>query len=162
MVSVVYCSNPWENDRTVTTNTVIDGDTFYATSGDKIRLADIDAPESNETGYDNAKSMLTSLVYNRQVYLDIDDVYRTDTYGRLVCVVYVDYNSTHIKNVNKALLVGGVATIWDHENEFNPSMWTLYVQKAVIPEFPSTVVLTIFLVTIILAVLIPRLLGLRH
>ena len=91
--------------------------------------------------------------------MGIDDISRTDKYGRLVCVVYLDYNSTHNKNVNKALLVAGVATIWNYYNEFNPSTWTLYVQKAVIPEFPSTVILPIFLVIISLVVLIPRLLA---
>jgi endonuclease YncB( thermonuclease family) len=89
-VSVDHSSNPWENDKTVVVSTVIDGDTFYTVSGDTIRLADIDAPEQGNTGYDDARNQLTSLVYNKQVYLDIDDISRTDTYGRLVCVVYAD------------------------------------------------------------------------
>jgi endonuclease YncB( thermonuclease family) len=108
LVSVAHSSNPWENDKTVVVSTVIDGDTFYTVSGDTIRLADIDAPEQGDTGYDDARNLLTSLVYNKQVYLDIDDISRTDTYGRLICVVYADHNSTHLKNVNKTLLSGGL------------------------------------------------------
>jgi endonuclease YncB( thermonuclease family) len=147
-VLVAHGSNPWENDKTVLVSTVIDGDTFYAVSGDMIRLADIDAPEQGEPGYDDARNLLTSLVYNRQVYLDIDDISKTDTYGRLVCVVYSEHNSTHLKNVNKALLAGGAAALWDHSNEFNPYLWTLYVQKTVIPEFPNAVIFFVMLLTI--------------
>jgi endonuclease YncB( thermonuclease family) len=125
----------WENDMTTVVSQVIDGDTFHTTSGDSIRLADINAPEVGQAGANEATNVLVSLVGNKTVYLDIDDVSRTDTYGRLVCVVYVDHNSTHVKNVNKALLVEGVAEIWDHENnEFDPYTWTLYNQKTETPE----------------------------
>lgn len=118
-----------EIDKTAEVRWVIDGDTFDTTAGDRIRLADIDAPESGESGYSSAKTFLASLVDNKRVYLDIDDVYRTDKYGRLICVVHVNYNSTHYKNVNKALLVGGYATIWNFNNEFDPYTWTLYTPK---------------------------------
>lgn len=127
-----------EIDATTTVSRVIDGDTFDTTSGDRIRLADIDAPESGEYGYSDAKDFLTSLVYEKTVYLDIDDVYETDRYGRLVCVVYVQHNSTHYKNINKALLVEGHATIWNFNNEFNPYSWTLFVSKEV-DTIPSLV-----------------------
>ena len=81
-------------------------------------MADVDAPEKGESGYYDARDFLISLVYNKRVYLDIDDIYGTDKYGRVVCVVYVEYNSTHFKNVNKALLVGGYAVIKNFHNEF--------------------------------------------
>ena len=83
-------------------------------------MADVDAPESGESGYYEAKNFLISLVDEKTVYLDIDDVYETGPYGRLICVVYVEYNSTHYTNVNKALLVEGVAVIKNYDNEFNP------------------------------------------
>jgi len=70
------------------------------------------------------------------VYLDIDDIYQTDLYGRLVCVVYARYNSTHYINVNKALLVANVAVIGDYHNEFSPYSWSLYVSKNAVPEYP--------------------------
>jgi hypothetical protein len=106
---------------------VQDGDTVRVAIGDWIRLADINAPEINHSGYAEAKNFLYNLVYDKTVYLDIDDLYRNDSYGRLVCVVYVGYNATHYLNVNKALLNGGFAVLDDYPNEFNPSTWTLYI-----------------------------------
>jgi micrococcal nuclease len=129
LVLVVQSSGSVKIDKTTKVSWVIDGDTFDTTSGDRIRLADVDAPEKGESGYYDAKNLLIGLVYGETVYLDIDDIYGTDKYGRLVCVVYVDYNSTHFKNVNKALLVAGVAVIKNYNNEFNPYTWTLYSPK---------------------------------
>lgn len=74
-------------------NWVVDGDTFNVTSGDTIRLADIDAPEQDENGYLAAKNYLISLVYGKTVYLDVDDLSGADPYGRLICVAFVEYNS---------------------------------------------------------------------
>ena len=111
--------------------TVIDGDTFWITN-DKVRLADINAPEQgSEPGYSIAKYALSSMVANKTVYLDTDQKTGRDPYGRLVAVVYVKTNSTHYLNVNKALLLQGVA-IEDNftNNEFEPSTWTLYVRYA--------------------------------
>jgi len=110
---------------------VIDGDTFYLVSGDRVRLADINTPEIGESGYDSAKNYTYDLVYGQTVYLDVDDVSRTDSHSRLVCVAYVDYNATHYLNLNKALLVSGLAEVWDHaNNEFDPEDWQLYVSKS--------------------------------
>lgn len=110
---------------------VIDGDTFYLVSGDRVRLADINTPEIGEPGYDNAKDYTYGLVNGQTVYLDVDDVSRIDSHSRLVCVVYVDYNATHYLNLNKALLVSGLAEVWDHtNNEFDPDDWQLYVSKS--------------------------------
>ncbi|MCJ7634024.1 thermonuclease family protein [Candidatus Bathyarchaeota archaeon] len=143
-ISVVQGSSLGENDMTTMVNWVIDGDTFNVTAGERVRLADIDAPEFGDTGYAAAKSFLISLASNKTVYLDIDDISRTDPYGRLVCVAYVDYNSTHVMNINKALLTEGVVTLFDHSNnEFNPSTWTLYVSRMVVPEFPNLMSLII-------------------
>lgn len=150
----------WENDMTAVVSQVIDGDTFHTTSGDRIRLADINTPEVGELGANEATNALISLVGGKMVYLDIDDVSRTDTYGRLVCIVYVDYNSTHVENVNKALLVEGVAVIWDHENnEFDPYRWTLYNQKTENPEFsnppvPAEAVIAVLLLAAALIVIL--------
>lgn len=79
---------------------------------------------------------LISLIDAKTVYLDIDDIYGTDPYDRLVCVVYVEYNSTHVQNVNKALRVGGYVVIDNYDNEFNPYVWSLYCPKEALPGFP--------------------------
>jgi len=153
IISVAQGYNPWENDIKAVVSQVIDGDTFHTTSGDKIRLADIDAPEVGTSGANEATNALISHVGGKTVYLDVDDMSRTDQNGRLVCVVYVDYNSTHVENVNKALLVEGVAVIWDHKNnEFDPYTWTLYNQKMEIAEFSNPAVPAITVVAILLII----------
>jgi len=143
-----------EIDAVTVVSRVIDGDTFDTTSEGRIRLADIDAPEYGESGYYDAKQCLEDLVDGKTVYLDIDDIYETDPYGRLVCVVYVRHSSTHYKNVNKALLNEGVAVIDNYYNEFNPYSWTLYVSEDEIPEFPSPIILPLITTATLLAAIV--------
>jgi len=164
LVALILCSLPavWsscsgETDETTVVSRVIDGDTFDVTSGDRIRLADVDAPEHYEEGYNESKNFLSELVLNKTVYLDIDDISRTDPYDRLVCVVYVGFNSTCVMNVNKALLVNEHAMIWNFtNNEFDPYTWSLYCPIEAIPEFPSSIILLLFMVSILLAVMLYR------
>jgi len=121
-----------EVDKTSTVTRGINGDTFDIFTGERIRLADVDAPENYESGYSQAKDYLASLVNGKTVYLDVDDVYTYDYSGtgdRLVCVVYVDYDSMQLMNVNEALLDGGYAEISNYDNEFNPYLWSLLVPK---------------------------------
>jgi micrococcal nuclease len=106
---------------------VIDGDTFNTTLGEYIRLADVDTPERGHKNYSAATRFLLRLIGHGTVYLDVDSMFGTDKYGRLVCVVYVQWNSTHLLNVNLALLESGLAKVWDCENEFSPADWTLYI-----------------------------------
>ena len=111
-------------------NLVINGDTFNTTNGYTIKLADISTPGISEPGFDQAKEYLESLILDENVFLDIDDIHRWDTTGeRLVCVLYISFNSTHYLNVNKALLVRDYAVVLDQENEFNPSNWNQYTRK---------------------------------
>ena len=123
-----YSTGGIEVDLTAHVYRVVDGDTFDGFPCGRVRLADINTPERGEVGYSEAKEALTQLVLNQKVYLDVDDLYVMDRYNRLVAVVYVEYNSTHLMNVNKWLLVNGYAKISDYPNEFNPSDWNLYVK----------------------------------
>jgi len=118
--------SPFEIDDISIVYRVIDGDTFDASIG-RVRLADVNTPEAGEPGYYDAKYALSSLVLNKVVYLDIDDKYVKDKYGRYVCVVYVRYNSTHLLNVNLFLVINGYAAITDYDNEFNPYTWRLFI-----------------------------------
>lgn len=101
----------WEIDSQGTVTNIVDGDTYDLSSIGRIRLADIDCPDQGEAGCQAATDYLTSLINGEYVYVDIDDVYQTDVYGRYVVVTYVRYNSTHLLNVNKDLLVRGYAVI---------------------------------------------------
>lgn len=127
--SFLVVVNRVEVDETAFVTNIVDGDTFDI-SGERIRLADVDTPERGQYGYNEASNYLSRLIYGKRVYLDVDDVYRYDTYGtRLVCLVYVDYSATHYLNVNKALLVEGLARISDYPNEFSPDEWSRLVPK---------------------------------
>jgi hypothetical protein len=115
----------FEVDLTGYVTTIYDGDTFAISSGEVIRLADVDCPERYDYGYSQATNYLAGLISGKQVYLDIDDQYRTDPYDRLVCVVYVDQGS-RLLNVNQALLDSGNAVVDDYPNEFSPYTWNKY------------------------------------
>ena len=130
--SVVWNVSGIEVDLIAVVYNVVDGDTFDAFPCGRVRLADVNAPERDEAGYYEARRALADLILGRTVYLDVDDLYVMDRYNRLVAVVYVEYNSTHLLNVNKWLLDNGLAVISDYPNEFSPHSWSLYV--AVRPE----------------------------
>jgi hypothetical protein len=124
---LVFASSFIEIDTTALVYKVIDGDTFDAFPIGRVRLADIDTPERGEPGYSEAKDFLNLLINGRRVYLDVDDYGVMDRYNRLVCVVYVRYNSSHLLNVNLALLIKGLAVISNYDNEFSPYSWSLLV-----------------------------------
>ena len=136
-------------DRVGIVTTVHDGDTFVIDNSDSIRFADINTPELGEVGYEEAKQYVVNLVEGKTVYLDIDDVSITDQYGRLIGVVYFEYNATHYENLNKALLVAQLANVYDFSNnEFSPDSWDLYVSKVVVPEFPLVMLLLFIVIPI--------------
>jgi len=161
-ISVAY-SYSGEIDATAVVTEVHDGDTFYidreVNGSDTIRLADINASELGQPKSIEARDFLAGLVNQTTVYLDIDDKYTFDYNGtghRLVCVVYVSYNETHYKNVNKALLDAGLAEAKEYDNEFNHSTWTLYVPKTeLVPEF-SFFLIPIFMIATLLTVTVYR------
>jgi len=124
--SLLKSCDCYEIDDSGKVTYIVDGDTLDVNTVGRIRLADIDTPEIDESGGSEARIYLSSLVYPLTVYVDIDDVYGTDIYGRIVAVIYIQYNSTHVKNINKAMLVSGHAVIWNFQNEFNPYSWNLY------------------------------------
>ncbi|MFQ5909906.1 MAG: thermonuclease family protein [Thermoplasmata archaeon] len=126
-IPATFANSCPEIDETGTVRRIIDGDTFYATPVGIVRLADIDTPEVSEPGAEDAADYLRSLVQNNVVYLDVDDLHGTDGFGRLVAVVYIRFNATHLLNVNNALLKAGLAVVADFANEFDPAAWTLYV-----------------------------------
>lgn len=119
-----------EIDVSADTYHIVDGDTFDAFPVGRIRLADIDAPESYEAGYGASTDALAGWVDGRQVFLDVDDDYVEDSYRRLVAVVYVRLDATHLVNVNEALMEDGFAVESDYANQFDPALWTRVVEMA--------------------------------
>jgi len=143
LVFIVPIFSPLDIDAIGAVSRIIDGDTFVLSSGERVRLADIDAPESGESGYRRATVSLSSLISGRTIYLDTDGFYGRDRYGRLVCVVYVEYDAIHFINVNKALLMEGCAITSDYPNEFDPYSWSLYSPKA--SFMPTLILVPIFI-----------------
>jgi len=115
---------------------VVDGDTIDAFPVGRIRVADIDTPESGQAGYAEAKAAMRGYVEGERVYLDVDEVDVDDNYQRLVAVVYVRHNATHLLNVNKALVDAGLAVVDDFPNEFDPGTWSLYLRVPG-PDLPT-------------------------
>ncbi len=58
------------------------------------------------------------------------DDWGSTSFGRIVAMIYLDHNSTHLLNVNLYMVVNGFAVFDDFtNNEFSPSNWELYVDK---------------------------------
>jgi hypothetical protein len=131
----ISISFAWEIDEQGRVTNIVDGDTFDIDNGERIRLADISAPEPSESGGSQATRILTSLIDGITVYLDIDP---QRSYGRLVAVVYVKHNSTHYKNINKVLWDNYQPPFYmdNYLNEFNPAIWSIYVQYYFPPPPP--------------------------
>ncbi|MGE5562402.1 MAG: thermonuclease family protein [Bacillota bacterium] len=94
------------------TNCVVDGDTFYI-NGDKVRIADIDAPETHppRCGYEaqlgnQATEKLHALLNSGAVTMTSIDRDR-DVYGRLLRNV-----SVNGADVGEAMVSAGVAREW--------------------------------------------------
>lgn len=116
---------------------VVDGDTFEVTvergdqrisSGvERVRLADVDSPEIDTDRGIEARDLATAILLNRRVYLDIDDYAGRDSYGRLVCAVYLSgyYDQPiSVPCFNRILIDSGLADVEDFsDNEFNPDDW---------------------------------------
>ena len=67
---------------------VIDGDTFVLKNGNdkfKVRMADIDAPETNQMYGKEAKEYLIHLIDQKQVHIVF---HKIDVYGRIVGEVH--------------------------------------------------------------------------
>jgi endonuclease YncB( thermonuclease family) len=78
---------------------VIDGDTFKTGSRkNPVRLANVDAPEKGQPGFNQAKQALTQIIQGEEVL--IDPVAR-DKYGRSVAKVNVKGRSVNRQMRNK-------------------------------------------------------------
>ena len=83
---------------------VHDGDTVTTQTGERIRLAQIDAPELLQPYGDSAQIFLSNLVLNKQVRLV---THGKDKYGRTVADIYI--NGVY---VNEAEIQAGLCWVY--------------------------------------------------
>ncbi len=107
-----------------TVTKVIDGDTLDVTTAEgetiAVRLALIDAPETDELGFDEARNFMTEQCLDKNAEVDPDNNQGL-TYGRTVAVVYCEG-----VNVNEAILDNGFADVYQDfcdVSEFADSNW---------------------------------------
>jgi endonuclease YncB( thermonuclease family) len=81
---------------------IIDGDTFQINTGEIVRLLCVDTPEKNQTGYEEAKYYLESLILNKEVILQ-GSITNTDKYLRILRYVYLN-ESGEFLFINKMIL----------------------------------------------------------
>lgn len=83
---------------------VLDGDTISLIDHDhqalRIRLAQIDAPEKHQPFGAASKKSLSSLVFGKDVLIDIVD---TDRYGRSVAKIYIDEMDVNLEQVRRGM-----------------------------------------------------------
>ena len=134
--TIIFSNQVWAtslNSDSVTTTSssfvgtvtkVIDGDTLDVKTADgetiTIRLALIDAPEKEESGFDEARNFTTEQCLDKNAEVDPDNNQGL-TYGRTVAVVYCEG-----VNVNEAILDNGFADIYQDfcdVSEFADSSW---------------------------------------
>lgn len=101
---------------------VLDGDTIEIQDVGRIRLADVDCPEMNRLGGQEAAAFATGILLNKTVYLDIDSrsIHDNTESEREVCIVYLENGS----NFNRMMVDTGHAYVQDYtSNEFSPADW---------------------------------------
>jgi endonuclease YncB( thermonuclease family) len=119
---------------------VIDGSSFQIVSGGTIKLAAVDTPNSGQPGYLESKNYLTTLIQGKTIYLDTGLTATTDQQSRLLCIVYIEYNSTYYENVNMAMIQNGYAVPNStNNNGFDPGTWTWFVLKQAPTSIPSEI-----------------------
>lgn len=84
---------------------VVDGDTFDISTGERVRLIGIDTPERGELFYKEAKDALIVMTKDKTVRLE-KDVSEKDRYGRLLRHVYIDDEW-----INKKMIEEGYARL---------------------------------------------------
>ena len=61
------------NEKTGVCTNVVDGDTIYLSSGEKVRLVGVNTPERGVTGYSASKNKKKKLCLNKEVGINVDD-----------------------------------------------------------------------------------------
>jgi endonuclease YncB( thermonuclease family) len=135
---------------------VVDGNTIDVTiekadpritySVERIRLADVRSPEIDTIQGPAARDFTFSVLINKRVYLDIDDISGNgsgrDASGRLICVAYLTgfYGQPLASpNFNRLIVDAGHAKLENStNNEFDPrDWWSEYGTPSVTEPLPD-------------------------
>ena len=114
----------WAASETITGKVVrvIDGDTLVllvaGNKQERIRLADIDAPERGQEFSDKSRQLLSSLAAGKTVRVEYSS---RDQYGRLLGTVYVGR-----KNINEEMVRQGLA--WEYRFNRNKKIKDLQAE----------------------------------
>jgi micrococcal nuclease len=81
-------------------HTVVDGDTFVLSDGDRIRLLGVNAPEMGRCYSEEAKQKLADLIQNKYVRIEEE---KRDTYGRRMGLVYVGNTLINTKLIEQGM-----------------------------------------------------------
>jgi len=98
----------FDKTETVNVTRVIDGDTVEISTGEKVRLIGINAPESGEPCSQESKARLQELVLDNEVTLK-SDTEKVDDYDRLLSYIYVGNDF-----VNEILVEEGLAHAYEY------------------------------------------------
>ena len=106
---------------------VVDGDTIYLESGEKVRMVGVNTPEIHPTaepGGLEAKEFTENVCQpGTEIGLNVDDLEPKDKYGRTLAIVYVRIDEDWV-NLNAELLRRGLAEVlYIPPSEFNPYAW---------------------------------------
>jgi len=115
LVALAPASAAPSESRTVVVARVVDGDTLVLRGGARIRLLQIDAPESGEECYAaaSARELVRLARPGARVALETDPVLdRVDRFGRLLRYVHAAG-----RNVNVELVRRGAATPWFYDGD---------------------------------------------
>ena len=92
---------------TVTGDYAIDGDTFVTTTGERIRVLGIDAPEMGQAYSQESKEMMHDMISGKKVYLKIQVSVPLDAYGRTLAIP-----TTSRGNLAYLILIEGLASVF--------------------------------------------------
>jgi micrococcal nuclease len=108
-------SDDLSGSTTATVERIIDGDTLVVRGGARVRLVQIDAPESGEECYAAASTLELARLSppGSHVVLEADpQLDRVDRYGRLLRYIHAGG-----RNVNLELVRRGAATPWFYDGD---------------------------------------------
>jgi|GEM_PF-1570696 len=117
-----------------TVTRVIDGDTIELSTGERVRLIGVDAPEIGTPGADEATAFVTTHILNQTVWLEADGN-NTDVHGRLRRYVWLQIPTDNTSEVqirayqlNAMLLENGLAEVLIVGNVRNADLFRYIAQ----------------------------------